>query len=579
MKLLFTQSLQLFSEKSGRLFFAGEKVGGTEVVSANDVEKKDAESVVKLGIKLEAKKLGKEVEEEQKLKKAVFQKEANVMSDKIINRVKSEMPESEAMKLTTAQYGTKLENIGKRFQAEVGDFTTKYAKVIPNGVMDNLKIGAVFGTVAYASKDGSMMERVGSAAKWTAGAAVLAHPTITGGLAKTLSFAGKEFVGKGFVGVTNLIMEAIDNPMGLVDAMKNSNLNGKSISDTPIYQLLLHGKTANENFGKEVSVGMQNVFELRAKGLQIGDKNLHHVMDAIDLAEQDKLNGVPAAFDKTAIPSAATFIMQAAAHKMNEQEMASFRLKIWNREATPGQIRRVLANNAERDILTFFEENGMMDELQTEMTKQKVSISQSGIAPAQLDLAKTFIDGTAGKGVEGFNMKEKKHGVRRFMAMGGGGMALAMYVISFLTITGVMKLKGFAQPDNYTKALNAPKKAVSWVGAKWEGFKKKFRKSPVKTLAKLGKDEKYTDKAQMKVLGKLSKDERKSVGKKMDEWGKNKDAKLNDMKEEMKKLSGDAKKEKKKEIAKGVNMTREQYWSMFDNVSIASKKALGIEVK
>lgn len=479
MKLLFTQPQSLLSEKSGNLLFALENVEGpTENVA--ETERKDLENKAHLEARQEQADLVTEVQEKLRINEAI--EKGNLLFEKMQADIARELPEEQAKRLSPAQYGSKLEDIisGKKYQAQITEWWDNHGKLIPEDYTSNLKIGAAIGTVAFGSTAGGIKDRLTSAAKWGGLAACLAHPTLTTGIARTASTIGKDIVAPGFVGATNLIIEAIDNPMGLAKAFKESNLNGRSISDTPIYQLLRHGKGSQENFTKEIATGTQSSFELQSEGLQISDPNLKKVMDAIELAKLNEQNGKPANFDRTAIPAAATFVLQTAAHKMGESEMANFRLKIWNQEASPNQVRKVLANNAEKEILTFFQKDPeLWRELQSEMSRQRIENAKSGVSQKELDLAKTFIDQNAESGAE-FNLENKKHGVRRFMSMGAGGMALATYVISFLSIQGIMKLKGLAQPKTYSEKLPKLAKNVAKIPVK-------VMMIPIKTINALGK--------------------------------------------------------------------------------------------
>jgi len=579
MKFLFSQDHSFTPEKFGRVLFIevqGKKetikkpVGIPEEVFGNKMEKRNTE------LKLERKDLSKSVEKEQTLK---METAGNKIFNDIQSNIRKDLPKSQARTLTAVTYGRRIDDIAKRSQGAIDKWIKDYGRVIPSdGGMGNLKIAAVVGAVAYGNTKGGMLARLKNAAVWGAGAAAITHPAITGGLAGIMSFTGKTVLAPVIgVGIPNLIFTLIDDPRSIERALRKSARKQTSIDSTPIYQLLAKGETQRDALAKDLQTGSQNAFELRAKGLDIGDANLNNVMNDIEQYENSQRLGQPRTFPPRGITNAATFILQIAEHTLNEVELYEFRKAMWNKEASPGMIRRVLATNAEKEVLAFFEKNGMMSQLEAEMSKQ----SQQGvIPPAKVDLSKMFVDGTVDAGTPGFTPSNKKHGIRRFLSMGGGGMALALYAIAFLGITGLMNVKKIAQLDFWKKSIpKAAKAPFVWGAAKWENFKKLFKKSPLKELSGISKDNKWTTLEQRKVIKGLNKKDRKTVESRFNKFAKDKDDTYKNKVKGAKKLKGDQKKKALKDLKdkRKVKMEKPDFISMFEGVSDKAKKELNFK--
>ncbi len=567
MKFLFSQNQLFVPEKFGQVIFTIEKREKTPSVSEREVDI----NIDNLDSKVDKTVLKEEIERN----KEVLQKakgEGDQISDIIKTNILRELPGSKARTLTVAQYGRRIDDIGKRSQGAINHWVQNYGKVMPDGWIDNLKIGAVVGTIAYGDTKGNMLGRLKNASKWAAGAAVLAHPAITGGLAGLMSFTGKTVLAPTLgVGIPNLIFTLIDNPSSLMRAIKKSGGRQTSIASTPIYELLTTGRTQTENLAKDLQTGSQDAFELRTKGMVIGDTNLNNVMNEIELYENYQKLGQPRTFPSSGITSAATFILQVAEHTLNDVELFEFRRAMWNKEASPAMIRRVLATNAEKDVLKFFEDNGMMSQLTNEMNAQR----QKG-KTSPTDLSKMFIDGTVEAGSPEFTGRNEKKGIRRFLSMGGGGMALALYAIAFLSVTGVMKVQDLAHPDFWKKkAPNTLKAPFRWVGSKWESFKKLFKKSPMKALSGMAKDKKWANSKERKAIMDLNKSDRKTIKTRFETFSNNKDAVYKNKVKEAKKLKGKEKRETLKKLKEQkVEMGRSQFESMFDGVSSKGKENL-----
>ena len=576
MKLLFLHSVELVSEKSGMIF---QNINNSEVLSGEEkgldvvktlTEKKEQEKKLnQLETNIKLNEARKETEKKYAEDTEVAETEKKVLLNKISDKIKEDISPEKAKNMTLSVYTEKVNTISGRFQAEIDDYNEKYVKLLPDSYVDNLKIGGVVGAVVYGSTADTPRESLKKAAAWGAGAALIAHPAIAGGLAKGLKFVGKEAIAPGFVGATNLVMELIDNPKRLMEAVKNSDYKGKSFGETKIGNLL-KGSSSSEEFGKQLAEGQQNVLALEKQGLAVKDPDLKQVINVIRLTRQEEKTGKSISLDKSKfIPVVSKFLSGMESHVMSDKEMKAARFKIWNKEAAPSTTRKVLANNVTEDIRAFCEKHGLMGEIVKEQQKQEVELSKKGLKPEILDIAKTFIDTNAKEGEQGFDLSDKKHGVRRFMAMGAGGSAFALYIISFLTVNSFMKAKNLFRPSTYSSAVDKIKEAPSkWGSAAWEGMKKTFRKSPVRSLSKISKKNKWTTKEQRKLLSKLSKEDKKSVGKRLDNWSDNQDKVYKDkLASATKNLRGKEKREAAKKVKQEVEMTKDQFWSMFDGVS------------
>ena len=460
MKFLFSQDHSFTSEKFGRVIFEIEKEGKKEIKNPVGVPQEvfnDKKEKRNTELKLERKTLSNSVEKEQKLK---METEGNRIFDEMQATIRKELPASQARTLTAVQYGRRIDDIGKRSQGAIDKWIKDYGRVIPSdGGVGNLKIAAVVATIAYGDTKGNMLGRLKNAAMWGAGAAAITHPALTGALAGIMSFTGKTVLAPVIgVGIPNFIFTLIDNPQSIVRALRRSGRKQTSIDSTPIYKLLAKGETERETLAKDLQTGSQNAFELQASGLVIGGPSLRNISSEMDAYENAQRLGQPRAFPDITTKSA-TFILQMAEHKLNEVELYNFRVAIHNEEASPEMIRRVLATNAEKDIVNFFTKNGKLKQLEAEMSAQ----TKSGVTPpSKADLSKIFIDGTVETGDYQFGSNTQKHGIRRFMSMGGGGMALALYAIAFLAITGIMNVRKLAQPDFWKKDVpGAGKKALT----------------------------------------------------------------------------------------------------------------------
>ncbi len=370
-----------------------------------------------------------------------YLEEADREREKIQESIRQMLgPEHAAQQLTLEQYKNKLQIIAAAHKDRVEDWSKKYEKWIPDNYWDNVKIGGIAGTIAYISSDGTVLQRMGKAAKWTAIGAVVTHPAITGSLTTISKTIGREVLAPGIVGIGSAVVSLIDNPQEFWDAMSQSkDWHGKSVKDIPLYKLLVTGRTNAQDFSKELATGNQNAFDLRAQGLYIEDENLRTVMDDIELyrTKEDTSD-----FPEETLDKAATFLLQTAEYSLSDEKMAAFRVKLWNEKATPDDIRHVLASNARRDTITFIEKN---PKLWSQLQKKMQEKQESQIPVAQADLAKMFRDSTVSKNGTEFRFHKPKRGIRRFMSLGAGGASLAFYVLSFLTISGLMKVRNLAQ--------------------------------------------------------------------------------------------------------------------------------------
>ncbi len=498
MKLLFSHYNFFSSEQSGKGILNVEKKETQELISTEPI-KKDLNDLSQKIETEEKQQLSQSVENEKKIKEGI--EVGDKIYDDIRHTIAQELPESKARQLTPEVYGQNIDNIGKRFALRISNWNKSYNQIIPNGWQESLKIGAVVGTFGYGSTEGNMMKRLQKASTWAAIAATVTHPKITSGLAIALRTAGEEVIAPVITGTGNLVVSLIDNPEEVWSVLKQTGSKKfQSPGTTPIYKYLATGQTESHDFAYELATGNQNAFELRAKGLEIGDDNLRNVMNEMDSYQDAKELGQSPEFSDRNIKSAATFILQMAEHRLDEKELAMFRVKLWNREAVPSEIRRVLATNAEREMLDFFkEDSSLWSKLQTEMSKQK----QSGTPLPEVDLSKMFIDRTASKGAKGFSLSRPKRGIRRFLGMGGAGMALASGVIFFLTISGVMKLQKLAQPDFYKKSIPEKTKRTIKFGAKPLAALSAFlKKNKAKGILTHFQDEKTFTKAEQKLIWK-----------------------------------------------------------------------------
>jgi hypothetical protein len=508
MKLLFSQQNPFFLEQSGREIFNVEKKE-IQKIAPGVQPKKFEQSTDKLESKIDQTQLSKSVEKEVKIKEGIEK------GDKIFEDIKrtilKELPASMAQKMTPEAYGQNIDNIGKRFSARINNWNNDYNKIVPNGWQEQLKIAAVVGTVAYGSTDGGVFTRLKSASTWAAGAAVLSHPAILSGLAALAKGVGQEVIVPAVETIPNIIITMIDNPKSIWDAVvQTKNNKYQSVGKTPIYKLLTTGRTASHDLGKEISEGTQSTFELRAKGLSIGDENLRNVTNEMELYEEAKKRGESPKFPDKSIKGAATFILQMAEHKLNDKELAKFRVRLWNEEATPSEIRKVLATNAEREMLEFFKKDPT---LWGKLKKEMNSLKSSTSALPKADLSKMFIDSTVSSGSAGFSLTGPKTGIRRFLSLGAGGMALAGYIISFLTVTTLMTLRRGIQPDFWKKtAPEIVKKPIKYgkgfLGA-LAGFVK--RKQSRKLLKRYQGKNCFTEEEGKKLFKDLNKKDKEKL--------------------------------------------------------------------
>ncbi len=506
MKFLFSQDHSFTPEKFGRVLFVEVQREKPDGVPASEFDS----NITNLDSKVDQTLLSKEVKEQNEK----METEGNRIFDEVKANIRKDLPKGEARTLTAVTYGRRIDDIAKRSQDGIDQWIKDYGSVIPSdGGMGNLKIAAVVGAIAYGDTKGNMIGRLKNAAVWGAGAAAITHPVLTGGLAGIMTLTGKTVLAPVIgVGIPNFIFALIDNPRSIERALRKSARKQTSIDSTPIYQLLAKGETQRESLAKEFQSGSQNAFELRSKGLQINDDNLNKVMTEIEQYEKYQRLGQPRTFDSDRISNAATFILQMAEHTLNEVELYEFRKAMWNKEASPEMIRRVLATNAEKAVLSFFEKNEMMSQLETEMSTQ----TQKGVTPpAKADLSKIFVDGTVDAGSSEFVGGNQKHGVRRFLSMGGGGMALALYAIAFLGLTGIMKIKKLAHPDTWTKtAPKLGKKVMSFALAPLTALgtlvKKRKAKGMLRQYRK-AKPEPFTKTEQSAIWKKMTTEDKKTL--------------------------------------------------------------------
>jgi hypothetical protein len=280
------------------------------------------------------------------------------------------------------------------------------------------------------------------------------------------------------------------------------------------------------------------------------------------------------------VEKAARFVAQMASHKLPAEELQKLRSRLWNEKGTAGDVRTVLAHNSVEEVMRFFESKKQSDpdlwnRFQTELKKTKaLQIPQI----SKEELKEMFIDPTASAGTSGFEMKDSKHGIRRFLSGGIGGAALSLYAISFLLISGLMKVKGLAQPDFYTKKpKEKAEKVAKWGSEKWKTFTELFKKSPLVAIAGISaeKGKEWTSTEDQKIIKKLRGNDKKSVVKRFRKWKDEKDETYKKrIKEETKNLKGKEKKNKEKEIKQSVEMKKDQFKSMFDAVSSDTKAKL-----
>lgn len=581
MKFLFSQHQSFIPEQFGRVIFDG--VEKKETIST-PLEKEKQEALQPF--QKEVSMLDVEVNQKKELKESLdpiemAQNDADVISGLIEKDLGTE---EFAKKLTPQMYLDRMNNISKKYEGRIDTWYKNYGKVLPNGWEDNLKIGGVVGAVAFGNTKGGVLDRSKNALKWGSIVAVAAHPAITGGLAVVMEQVGKVAAPTLGIAIPNLVFEMINNPGRLMTAIKESgNMDSYNVLNSPIGDLLLHGTSSQEKLTKEIQTGQQQPSVLRKEGLLRigggGKTEFNNILDEMELYETGT-SQTAFATGGGGVEKAATFVSQMASHQLPAEELTKLRSRIWNEEGTAGDVRAVLANNSVEEVMRFFESKKQSDpdlwnRFQAELTKTKsLQIPQI----SKEELKEIFIDPTASAETGGFEMKDSKHGIRRFLSGGIGGAALSLYAISFLLISGLMKVKGLAQPETYTKKpKEKAEKVAKWGSETWKSFTELFKKSPLVAIAGISaeKGKEWTNKDDRNVIKSLRGNDKKTIVKRFRKWRDEKDETYKKrIKEETKDLKGNEKENKKKDIKQAVEMTQDQFKSMFDGVSSETKAKL-----
>lgn len=590
MKFLFSQHQSFLPEKFGRVVFdVIEKKEGVTISKEkekvnlyNSFEKERSLLANETRAKQEQNPLSKEIE-----KKATerAEKELDGIIKNAALEVESELSESEAKQLSAKAYLEKIPAWGEKIldDRNFQNWQTKYAKVLPNGWLDNVKIGGVVGTVVFGNTKGGILDRSKNALKWGSVVAAATHPGITGGIAIVMEKIGKVAAPTLGIAIPNLIFELINNPGRVMTAIKESgNMDTYNLMQSPIGELLLQGTSSGDKMTEAIQMGQQQPSVLRKQGmLRIGGKTeLNTILDEMDVYDSG-ISKTAFAPGGGGVKKAAMFVAQMASHELSEENLQKLRSRIWNEEGTSGDVRSLLAHNSIGEVFRFFESKkqsnpDLWKRFQAELQKTK-ALQVPQISKAELK--DMFIDPTVPAGTPGFQMKESKHGIRRFLSGGIGGAALSLYAISFLLVTGLMKAKGLAQTETYSKKPKEKgEKVAKWTSEKWKEFKDRFRKTPLKAIAGIAsnKENKWVENSEdLKAIRALKGEDKKKVVKKFRKWRiEQDDAYKARVKEETKNLKGKEKRKKEKDIKQEVKMNKEKFHSMFDGISSKARATL-----
>jgi hypothetical protein len=511
MKFLFSQHQSFIPEQFGRVFVDG--VEKNESGSAS--LEKEKEKQVFEPFRKDASLLATETIVKKELNESLDPKEmAQNEADVISGSIEKDLGTEEFLKrLTPQMYLERMNNISKKHEVRIDTWHKNYGRILPNGWMDNIRIGGVVGAIAFGNTKGGILDRSKNALKWGSIVAVAAHPAITGGIAVVMEKIGKVAAPTLGIAIPNLVFTLINNPSRVMQAIKESgNMEVLNTFNLPIGKLLLTGTSSEEGALLEIQTGLQQPSILRANGIiQIGGgTEFNNILDEMEMYETGT--------SKTAfapggggVEKAATFVAQMASHQLPAEELLKLRSRLCNNESTGGDVRAVLANNSVEEVVRFFESKKQSDpdlwnRFQTELTKTKsLQIPQI----SKEELKDIFIDPSGNN----FELKDSKHGIRQLLSGGIGGAALSLYAISYLLISGLMKVKGLAQPDFYKeKAPKAAKKIFTLALAPLKAltFAKTRKNLKVKKMLSYyqseAKPELFTKQEKKLVLAKIKKD-------------------------------------------------------------------------
>lgn len=579
MKFLFSQYQLFIPEEFGRVVFDVEKREVEQDVFLNTEKSDLATEAVTSSIKKEKKALKKE-----SVKKGLedAEREGELIIQKAVLDVRKDLSEAEAKKLSTAAYLEKIPDWGKKMLDDPNfqNWQTKYARILPNGWEDNLKIGGVVGVVSFGNTKGGMLDKTKNALKWGSVVAAVAHPAITRGLAIAMEKIGSVAAPALGIAFPNLIFELINNPRRVFAALKGTK--SENILESPIGELLLHGNSSSDTLTKAIQTGQQQPSVLRANGLlRLGNNTeLNTILDEME-AYDSGVSTTAFSAQGNGVQKAATFIAQMSVHELSDDKLQELRSKLWNEKGNASDVRAVLAHNSVGEVFRFFESKKQSNpDLWNRFNAELKKTKELQIQPITKEgLKELFIDPTVAAGMEGFEMKDSKHGIRQLLSGGIGRAALSLYAISYFLVYGLMKIKGVAQGETYTtKPKEKVKKVATWGSEKWKAFKDLFKKTPLVAIAGIAsskENEWVKDDKDLKAIKALSGKDKRIVVKNFRKWRIEKDDTYKKrVKEETKDLKGKDKRNEEEKIKQQVEMTQDKFKSMFDGISSGAKDKL-----